>query len=180
MWIMTSVRIQCKLYREMNCHVSDIDRSERGKKDRDLDGLDWLSDTCGFHTAVRGRLMHDLGWDQILETKKGETERDKNVAEFSWDMSLCCCNIWWPEGLFVVVVVVGNLPYTILTKMTKEMQLCRIIYYFIVSWLLYMFRAILSPIIRSILTVITASGFIHMCCCRPLSWQSFVLIQGKA
>jgi len=39
------------------------------------------------------------------------------------------------------------------------MQLCRIIYYFIVPWLLYMFRAILSLIIRSILTVITASGF---------------------
>ena len=38
-WSMTSVRIQCKLYREMNCHVSDIDRSERGKKGRDLDGL---------------------------------------------------------------------------------------------------------------------------------------------
>ena len=36
---MTSVRIQCKLYREMNCHVSDIDRSERGKKGRDLDGV---------------------------------------------------------------------------------------------------------------------------------------------
>jgi len=32
MWSMTSVRIQCKLYWEMNCHVSDIDRSERGKK----------------------------------------------------------------------------------------------------------------------------------------------------
>ena len=41
------------------------------------------------------------------------------------------------------------------------MQLCRIIYYSIVPWLLYMFRAILSLIIRSILTVITASGFIQ-------------------
>jgi len=40
MWSMTSVRIQCKLYREMNCHVSDIDRSESGKKGRDLDDLE--------------------------------------------------------------------------------------------------------------------------------------------
>ena len=44
------------------------------------------------------------------------------------------------------------------------MQLCRIIYYSVVPWPLYMFRAILSLIIRSIVTVITASGFIHMCC----------------
>ena len=51
------------------------------------------------------------------------------------------------------------------------MQLCRIICYSIVPWLLYMFPAILSPIIRIILTVITASGFIHMCC-RLLSWLS--------
>jgi len=34
---------------------------------------------------------------------------------------------------------------TILIKMTNEMQLCRIIYYSIVPWLLYMFRVILSP-----------------------------------
>jgi hypothetical protein len=46
------------------------------------------------------------------------------------------------------------------------MQLCRTIYYSIVPRLLYMFREILSLIIRSILTVITASGFIHMYCCR--------------
>jgi hypothetical protein len=38
------------------------------------------------------------------------------------------------------------------------MQLCRIIYYFIVPWLLYMFRAIVSLIIRSILIVITATA----------------------
>ena len=54
--------------------------------------------------------------------------------------------------------------------MTKKMQLCRIIYYSIV--LLYMFRSILSLIIRNILTVITASVFIHMYCCRLLSWLS--------
>jgi hypothetical protein len=52
------------------------------------------------------------------------------------------------------------------------MQLCRINYYSIVPWLPYMFRAILSLIIRSVLTVITASGFIHMHCCRLLSWLS--------
>jgi len=57
----------------------------------------------------------------------------------------------------------------ILIKMTSKMQLCRIIYYCIVPWLLYMFRVILSLIIRSVLTVITASGFIHMHCCRLLS-----------
>jgi hypothetical protein len=50
------------------------------------------------------------------------------------------------------------------------MQLSTIIYYLIVPWLLYMFRAILSLIIRSILTVITVSDFIHMCCFRLLSW----------
>jgi hypothetical protein len=61
---------------------------------------------------------------------------------------------------------------TIPIKMINKMQLCRIIYYSIVPWLLYMFRAILSLIIRSILTVITASGFIHMCCCRLLSWTT--------
>jgi hypothetical protein len=57
-------------------------------------------------------------------------------------------------------------------KMTNRIQLCRIIYYFIIPWLLYMFRAILSHIIKSILTVITASGFIHVYCCRLLSWLS--------
>jgi hypothetical protein len=34
--------------------------------------------------------------------------------------------------------------------MTNKVQLCRIIYYSIVPWLLYMFRAILLLIIRSI------------------------------
>ena len=59
----------------------------------------------------------------------------------------------------------GSVHYnTIFIKMTNTMQLCRIIYYSIVVWLLYMFRAILSLVIRSILTVITASGFIHMFC----------------
>jgi hypothetical protein len=61
---------------------------------------------------------------------------------------------------------------TILIKVTNKMQQCRIIYYSTVPWLLYMFRATLSLIIRSILTVITASGFIHMYCCRLLSWLS--------
>jgi len=35
-----------------------------------------------------------------------------------------------------------------------------------------MFRAMFSLIIKSILTVITASGFIHVCRCRLLSWLS--------
>ena len=60
----------------------------------------------------------------------------------------------------------------ILIKMTNKMQLSRIIYYSIVPWLLYMFQVISSLIIRSILTVITASGFIQVCCCRLLSWLS--------
>jgi len=59
-----------------------------------------------------------------------------------------------------------------LIKMTNKMHLCRTIYYSIVPWLLYMFRAILSLIIWSILTVITASGFTHVCRCRLLSWLS--------
>ena len=37
-----------------------------------------------------------------------------------------------------------------LIEMTNKMQLCRAIYHFIVPWLLNMFRAILSLIIRSI------------------------------
>jgi hypothetical protein len=56
-----------------------------------------------------------------------------------------------------------------LIAMTNNMQLCRIIYYSIVPWLIYMFRAILSLIIRSILTVITASGFIHTVLLSKLS-----------
>jgi hypothetical protein len=52
------------------------------------------------------------------------------------------------------------------------MQLNRMIYYSSIPWLLYMFQAILSLIIRSILTVITASGFFHMYCCRLLSLLS--------
>jgi len=38
---------------------------------------------------------------------------------------------------------------TNLIEMTKKIQLCRTVYYSIVSWLLNMFRAILSLIIRS-------------------------------
>jgi len=49
------------------------------------------------------------------------------------------------------------------------MQLCSLIYYSIIPWLLYMFQGILSLIIRRILTVITASGFIHVCLCQLLS-----------
>ena len=49
------------------------------------------------------------------------------------------------------------------------MQLCKIIYYFIVPWLLYMFQAILSLNIRSILTVITS--IIHVYRCRLVSWM---------
>ena len=59
----------------------------------------------------------------------------------------------------------------ILIKMTTKMQQCRTIYYTIFPWVLYTFQAILSLIMRSILTVITASSFIHVCRCRLLSWQ---------
>jgi hypothetical protein len=61
-----------------------------------------------------------------------------------------------------------------LTKMTKKMQLCRIIY---CSLKLYMFRAILSLIIRSITTVFTASGIIHVCGCRLVSWPSSTAVR---
>jgi len=46
--------------------------------------------------------------------------------------------------------------------MTNDMQLSGMIYYSIIPWMLYMFQAILSLIIRNILTVIAASVFIHM------------------
>jgi len=69
-----------------------------------------------------------------------------------------------------------TLLQTNLIQMTNKMQLCRIIYCSIFPWLFNMFRAILSLIIRSILTVIAASGFIHMCCCRLLSWLNSNII----
>jgi hypothetical protein len=50
-------------------------------------------------------------------------------------------------------------------KITNKMQMCRIIYYFIVPWLFNMFRARLSFIIRSFWTVIAASGFTQVCRC---------------
>jgi len=53
--------------------------------------------------------------------------------------------------------------------MTNKMQLCRII----CSSMLYMIRAILSLIIGSITTVFTASGIIHVCRCRLMSWMSW-------
>jgi hypothetical protein len=84
--------------------------------------------------------------------------------------------LYSPCGHYTVLRIYGNdltkhlitHHNKILIKMTTKMQLCRIIYYSVVSWLLYTFRAILPLNIRSILTVITASGFIHMCCCRLL------------
>jgi len=81
----------------------------------------------------------------------------------------------------------SSVPHNIiLIKLTKKIQLCRIIYYSIAPCLLYMFWATLSLIIKSILTVTTDSGFIHMCCCRLLSWLSrnwlsqFVLIHDSS
>jgi hypothetical protein len=63
--------------------------------------------------------------------------------------------------------IYGSVHHTkILIKMTNKVQLYRTVYYSIVLWLLYMFRAILSLIIRSALTVITPSVFIHMYYCR--------------
>jgi len=47
------------------------------------------------------------------------------------------------------------------------MQLCRIIYYSLTALLV---SSNISLTIRSILTVITASGFIHVCR-RLLQWQ---------
>jgi len=61
---------------------------------------------------------------------------------------------------------------TNLIEMTNKLQLCRTVYYSIVPWLLNMYRAILSLIIRSFETIITASGFTQVCRYRPLSWLS--------
>ena len=79
--------------------------------------------------------------------------------------------IWKMTGIDFQLNICHS-SFTSLIKMTNKMQLCRIIYYSLVPWLLYMFRAMLSLIIRSILTVITASGFIHVCRGRLLSWLS--------
>jgi hypothetical protein len=73
---------------------------------------------------------------------------------------MICCK-WYIDKLL-------SLSY----KMTNKVKMCRIIYYSIFPWLLYMFQAILLLIIRNILTVLTVSGFIHMYCCRLLSWLS--------
>jgi hypothetical protein len=68
----------------------------------------------------------------------------------SWSSSNCY--IFW---VCVSVVLLGFYVHgsvhhnTNLTEMTNKMQLCRTIYYSIVPWLLNMFRAILSLIIRS-------------------------------
>ena len=70
-------------------------------------------------------------------------------------------------------------PNTNLIEMSNKMQLCRTIYYSIVPWLLNMFRAT-SLIIRSFWTVIRASGFTHVCRCRPLSWLSGNLQFGSS
>jgi hypothetical protein len=56
-----------------------------------------------------------------------------------------------------------------LTKMTNKMQLHRITY---CSLKLYMFRAKLLLIIRSITTVFTASGIIHVYGCWLVWWIS--------
>jgi len=68
---------------------------------------------------------------------------------------------------------------TNLIEMANKMQLCRTIYYSIVPLLLNMFRALLSLIIRSFQTVLTASDFIHVCRCRPLSWMSAMTATGN-
>ena len=60
------------------------------------------------------------------------------------------------------------------------MQLCRIIYYSIVLWLFNMFRAILSLIIRSVLTVITASGFSQSQLSHDSSRQHYMWMKPEA
>jgi hypothetical protein len=78
-----------------------------------------------------------------------------------------CPPVWhvWSNVLFAKKWLI------ILIEMTNKMQLYWTVYYSIVPWPLNMFRAILSLIIRSFQTVVTASGFTHICHCRPLSWQ---------
>jgi len=49
---------------------------------------------------------------------------------------------------------------------------CKCVGQFTVPWLLYMFRVIFSLIMRRISTVFTASGIIHVCCGRLVSWMS--------
>jgi len=56
----------------------------------------------------------------------------------------------WPVKSYIHIDVHGSVHHnTNLIEMTNKMQLCRTIYYSIVPWLLNMFRAILSLIIRS-------------------------------
>jgi hypothetical protein len=53
------------------------------------------------------------------------------------------------------------------------MQLCRIIYYSIIPCLLYMFRVVLPPIIRSAYNCIYSICYLsHRYCYLPLTWKS--------
>jgi len=54
------------------------------------------------------------------------------------------------------------------TKMTKKMQLCRIIYYSLAA--LHVSRDIFTHL-QEHLNCITASGITHVCRCQLLSWE---------
>ena len=83
------------------------------------------------------------------------------------DVKMMCSKLW---TLAHILDFHGSMRHnTNLIEMTNKMQLCRTIYYSIVLRLLNMFRALSSLIIRSLYTVITASGFTHVCHCWPLS-----------
>jgi len=78
-------------------------------------------------------------------------------------VAFCSVHVNWYTFLYVragtavsMLKMLSARIHLILIKVTNKMQLYRIIYYFIVPWLPYMFRAI-SLIIRSVLTVITVA-----------------------
>jgi hypothetical protein len=103
---------------------------------------------------------------QIFDLK-GEPQPSGTLRDC---LDLCGdCFILPLRGVKSVLNKAKNVSCIILIAITNKMQLCKTIYYSTVPWLLYMFRAILSLIIRSILTAITASGFTHMYCCRVMA-----------
>ena len=70
----------------------------------------------------------------------------KQVTEYSMCVMIFSTNI---SETFLILRRLERDMIISLREMTKKMQLCRTIYYSIVPWLLNMFRAMLSLIIRS-------------------------------
>jgi len=110
------------------------------------------------HPPLACDYKHDIWIGRVMQLHILSVLLLDRVGELHWKFS----SVSWTYKLLTIIWIRhfdthGSVHHnTILIKMTNKMQLCRIIHYSIVPWLLYMFRAIFSLIIRSILIVITA------------------------